>query len=70
MKPTNEQPKVHRRQLLGAAGTVGALAAGATLVATRSQEAAQPEAGKPAPEKGGGYQLSAHVLRYYQTAKI
>jgi hypothetical protein len=25
---------------------------------------------KPAPEKGGGYQLTEHVLRYYQTTKV
>ena len=25
---------------------------------------------KPAPEKGGGYSASAHVERYYKTARI
>jgi hypothetical protein len=70
MKPTNEQSKVHRRQLLGAAGTVGALAAGATLVAKAPEELINTAAGKPAREKGGGYQVTAHVLRYYQTTKV
>ena len=29
-----------------------------------------PVAARPAPEKGGGYQLTQHVQRYYQTAKV
>jgi hypothetical protein len=71
MKRTNEQPAVQRRQLLGAAGTTGALVAAATLLATR-HDSTPAEAAEvpPAPEKGGGYQVTAHVLRYYQTAKV
>ena len=67
-----EQPTLQRRKLLGAAGTTGALAAAATLLATRQGE---PDAGVQAgsqqePTHGGGYQVTEHVLRYYQTAKV
>jgi hypothetical protein len=79
MKPTDlpvpdqtaDQPILHRRKLLGAVGTSGALAAAAALVATRQADpvAAQPQAGA-APEQTGGYQLTEHVQRYYQTARV
>jgi hypothetical protein len=74
-KPTNPQPAnpplMHRRKVLGAVGTAGALAATAAMVATRKAEpaAAQPEAGA-APEPAGGYQLTEHVRRYYQTTRV
>jgi hypothetical protein len=35
--------------------------------------AAKPQAAadaKPAPEKKEGYQVTQHVLRYYQTARV
>jgi hypothetical protein len=71
-KPVTDKPAVHRRKLLGAAGTTGALAAAATLLAAR-QDAADvvPAAeSKKAPALGDGYQESAHVLRYYQTTRV
>ena len=71
-KSATDQPTLQRRKLLGAAGTTGALAAAATLLAAR-QDAAQGVAAanaKATPEQGAGYQESAHVLRYYQTAKV
>lgn len=67
-----EQPAMHRRKLLGAAGTTGALAAAATLLATRQGEtdtAATAET-PSAPKKGGGYRLTEHVMRYYETTKV
>lgn len=67
-----EQPALHRRKLLGAAGTTGALAAAAALLATRKGEpdaAAQADS-EAAPKQGGGYRLSEHVLRYYQTTRV
>ena len=71
-KPASDQPAMHRRKLLGAAGTTGALAAAATLLATRADESvapAEPEA-NTAPKQGGGYRVTEHVLRYYQTTKV
>jgi len=71
VKPASVQPALARRKLLGAAGTTGALVAGATLFATRDDTPAQVETdAKAAPDKGGGYRLSEHVQRYYQTAKV
>ncbi|MCG3190711.1 MAG: hypothetical protein LKCHEGNO_03526 [Burkholderiaceae bacterium] len=72
MKPVNEatnQPALGRRKLLGAAGTTGALAAAATLLARRQDEPAV-ETKTAAPAKGGGYRLSEHVFRYYETTKV
>jgi len=58
-----------RRHLFAGVGTAGALAAAAAVLPLR-REAAPVAAAKPAPEAGGGYQLTAHVQRYYQTAKV
>ena len=70
-KPASDQPAMHSRKLLGAARTTGALAAAATLLASRDESVAQaePEA-NPGPKKGGGYRVTEHVLRYYQTTKV
>ena len=69
---TTDRPALHRRKLLGAAGTTGALAAAATVLATRQNEPAEVAAAQPdaAPAKGGGYRLTEHVMRYYQTTKV
>lgn len=62
---------VSRRTLFAGAGTAGALAAAATLLPSTP---AQPPvaAAKPALEGGedGRYRATAHVMRYYQTAKV
>jgi cysteine synthase len=76
MKPINQQAidqtTLQRRKLLGAAGTTGALVAAATLLATRQEpsEAVAHDASKPASAQPTGYQVTGHVLRYYQTAKV
>ena len=64
-------PRISRRQLMMAgAAAAGALAAGGAL--PEVQEAASPGAvdAKPAPDQGGGYRVTEHVLRYYRTARI
>jgi hypothetical protein len=70
-KPASDSPAMHRRKLLGAAGTTGALAAAATLFASRDESVApaEPEA-NTVPKQGGGYRVTEHVLRYYQTTKV
>ena len=71
MKRANERPAIQRRQLLGAAGTTGALVATATLLASHHDSTpAEAAEAPPTPEKGGGYRVTAHVLRYYQTTKV
>jgi hypothetical protein len=62
---------VSRRTALVGAGTVGALAAAASLLPAAREAtpatAALPKAHRP---NGGGYSLSDHVRQYYQTARI
>ncbi|MBK6716029.1 MAG: formate dehydrogenase [Burkholderiales bacterium] len=51
-------------------GAAGAAAAAATLLPGCAPVEPASVTAKPAPEKGGGYQLTQHVQRYYQTAKV
>ncbi len=62
--------KLSRRTLFAGAGTAGAIAAATTLLPQVVQPiAATPDTHEP-PAKGGGYRLSEHVKRYYQTTLI
>ncbi|GAB3503538.1 hypothetical protein GCM10027399_32900 [Curvibacter fontanus] len=64
------QGKLSRRTLFAGAGTAGAVAAVAGLMSAPKPAAqAAPEL-KPAPAKGGGYQLTDHVKQYYQTTRL
>jgi hypothetical protein len=68
--PTSNAPS--RRHLLAGAGAVGAAAVAATTLPLAKQAAA-PVAAAPAAAASveqGGYQVTAHVLRYYQTARV
>jgi hypothetical protein len=57
--------------LFAGVGTAGALAAVATIAPqVVHEQAAAPAAPQPAPDKGGGYQLSEHVKRYYKTTLV
>jgi anaerobic selenocysteine-containing dehydrogenase len=58
-----------RGMLFGAAAAGTVAAAILALPKVAPQEAAQ-ETLKPAPEKGGGYRLTAHVKQYYSTTLI
>ncbi len=60
-------PKMSRRKFLTAAGVGGAAAA--VAVVSKPGSDARPEDGKTA-EQGKGYQLTAHVRRYYETTKV
>lgn len=64
------QSKLSRRRVFAGAGTLGALAAAAAVLPL-AQDAAPPVAkAKPEADAAGGYRLTAHVQRYYQTTKI
>jgi hypothetical protein len=64
-------PSPSRRRFFAGAATVGSAAAAAVaLPQVLEAPEASAEATRPAPEKGGGYHLSAHVKHYYQTTKI
>ena len=62
---------LNRRRVFAGAGAAGALAVVAAVV---PREPAAPVAAaartKPSPDADGGYRLTAHVQRYYETAKV
>jgi len=70
--PSSSTPStpLSRRHLFAGAGTAGALAV--ATVALPLVPVKVPTANTdPAPQpQGGGYRLSEHVQRYYQTAKV
>lgn len=59
--------KMSRRKFLAAAGVGGA--AVAVVVATGRDEKAKPDDAQAAAQ-GKGYQVTAHVRRYYETTKV
>lgn len=59
--------KMSRRKFLAAAGAGGAAAV--AVVASKPDGASKPETAKSATQ-GKGYQLTAHVRRYYETTKV
>ncbi len=62
--------KLSRRQLFAGAGTAGAVAAAASLLPRAVQQpVVNPEPKEP-PARGGGYQLTEHVKRYYKSTLV
>ena len=60
-----------RRRLFVGAGAVGAAAVAAAALPLVRPTAAAPEASpSTAGDKDGRYQLTAHVQRYYESAKV
>ncbi|HJV71891.1 formate dehydrogenase [Ideonella sp.] len=71
MSDTKSSTSLSRRRVFAGAGTVGALAAAAAaLPLARQAEPAPAAAPAETPDTAAGYRLSAHVQRYYQTAKV
>jgi hypothetical protein len=64
------QSKLSRRKLFAGAGAVGAVAAVATVLPAMVQDTETAPQAKQPPEKGGGYQLTEHVKRYYKSTLI
>ncbi len=62
--------KLSRRHFFAGAGTVGALAATASLLPGAVPETIAPPRPKEPPERGGGYQLTDHVKRYYKSTLV
>lgn len=60
--------KLSRRTLFAGAGTVGAAVAAAKLLPGVQPVGAPPEVPSP-PQRGGGYRLTEHVRRYYETTR-
>jgi hypothetical protein len=59
-----------RRGLIFGAAAVGTAATALIALPRVAPQDAAKETLKPAPEKGGGYSLTAHVKHYYSTALI
>ncbi len=60
-----------RRSLFAGAATAGAVAAATSVLPTALQGVAPNTPPlQPKPERGGGYTLSEHVQRYYQTTRV
>lgn len=71
-KSPPSSPLLSRRRVFAGAGTAGALAAAAVALplGQREPEDAVAADAAPADQADGRYQLTAHVQRYYQTAKV
>jgi len=61
---------LNRRRVFAGAGAAGALAAVAAVLPRDPAPLAVAAKAKPAPDADGGYRLTAHVQRYYETAKV
>ena len=64
-------PLLSRRRVFAGAGTAGALAAAAAALPLAHKATPVVADAVPAtPDADGRYQLTQHVLRYYQTTKV
>jgi hypothetical protein len=59
-----------RRTLFAGASAAGAVAALAAVLPRGPAATPVAEVVQPTPDTSGGYQLTQHVLRYYQTARV
>ena len=66
--PAGAKP-LSRRTLFASAGAVGAVAAAASALPLLQSAAPAVTAALPKAAEGG-YQLTEHVERYYQTARV
>lgn len=63
-------PAVARRTLFAGGATVGLVAAATAWLPKLGAAPAAVAEAQPAPLRGGGYSLSEHVKRYYQTTRL
>lgn len=63
-------PKPSRRGFFVGAAATGVAAAALVQTRPTTEAVVAQEVLPPAPEKGGGYSLSAHVQAYYKTARV
>jgi hypothetical protein len=62
--------KLDRRGLVLGAGLAGVAAVAVQALKSSAPEPTAALAPKVQPEKGDGYQVTQHVLRYYETTKV
>lgn len=70
MNDDKRSPELNRRRVFAVGGSVGALAAAAAVLPLGKPQAPARSAADPAPERGGGYRLTAHVQQYYDSTRI
>ncbi|TDM09801.1 MAG: formate dehydrogenase [Ideonella sp. MAG2] len=71
MNETQKTSTLSRRTVFAGAGAVGALAAAVAVLPKASPPAeAEPVAAAAQPDDAEGYRLTAHIQRYYQTARV
>ena len=70
MSKSTKSTPLSRRNLFAGAGTAGALAAAAAVLPLAREAEGTAALPKTLLEPGSGYQLTEHVLRYYQTTRI
>ncbi|HEX7435560.1 MAG TPA: formate dehydrogenase [Caldimonas sp.] len=67
--PESSPARADRRGLVVGVGVAGAAAVAVHALGRGLAEAPVAGAAKALPVKGDGYQLTQHVLRYYETTK-
>jgi hypothetical protein len=65
-----DQATPSRRGFFMGAAATGAAAVAVTAMPGLNTPSAELNKLPPAPENGGGYSLSEHVKRYYQTTRV
>ena len=70
MTEKKSAPALNRRTVFAGAGAVGAMAAAAAMLPRVQPTTAVAATPKAAVDPEGGYQVTPHVLQYYQTAKV
>ncbi|WP_180682680.1 formate dehydrogenase [Tepidicella baoligensis] len=70
MGTPNKSHFLSRRRWFAGAGAVGAVAAVAAVAPKAVVQTEATAAAATAPRSGGGYKLSEHVKRYYQTTRV
>lgn len=66
----SSSPTLNRRRMFAATGAVGAVAAVAAVAPAIQPQAPVVAQPKVAPKRGGGYNVSEHIERYYKTARV
>jgi len=64
------KPNPSRRSLFLGAAAAAASTVAVTTVPSLRTALHDDLATRPAPERGGGYSLSEHVLRYYRSTRL
>ena len=67
--PSQDGATLSRRRMFAGAGGMGVLAAAAAVLPIRKAEFPAVAAAQT-DTSAGGYQLTEHVKRYYQTARV